>query len=48
MNIVYSKEAVKYIEKMDEPLPDEIEAIRQANASIEENGTISHDAINWD
>lgn len=32
----------------DEPLPDEVEAIRQANASIEENETISHDAINWD
>ncbi len=32
----------------EEPLPDEIEAIVQANASIEENGTIPHDAIHWD
>lgn len=30
----------------DEPLPDEIEAIREAR---EDTGpTISHDAINWD
>lgn len=32
----------------DEPLPDEIEAIEAANNSIKENGTIPHDAINWD
>lgn len=32
----------------DEPLPDEIEAIEVANKSIEENGTIPHEAINWD
>lgn len=38
---------VKFIPE-DAPLPDEIEAIERANKSIEENGTIPHDAINWD
>lgn len=32
----------------DEPLPDEIGAIGAANKSIKENGTIPHEAINWD
>lgn len=32
----------------ESPLPDEIEAIKRANKSIAEKGTISHDAINWD
>lgn len=32
----------------DAPLPDEIEAIARANKSIAENGTVSHDVINWD
>lgn len=32
----------------DEPLPDEIKAIEAANKSIRENGTIPHEAINWD
>ena len=32
----------------DEPLPDEIEAIKRANESIEKNGTISHEDIDWD
>ena len=32
----------------DEPLPDEIEAIKRANESIEKYGTIPHEAINWD
>lgn len=32
----------------DVPLPDEIEAIEQANKSIEKYGTISHNAIKWD
>lgn len=32
----------------DEPLPDEVEAIKRANESIAENGTVSHDTINWD
>lgn len=38
---------VKFIPE-DAPLPDEIEAIARANRSIAENGTIPHDAINWD
>ena len=38
---------IKFIPE-DVPLPDEIEAIERANKSIMENGTISHDAINWD
>ena len=32
----------------DEPFPDEIEAISMANKSISEEGTISHDSIDWD
>lgn len=32
----------------DEPLPDEVEAIRRANENIKEYGTILHDAIDWD
>ena len=32
----------------DVPTPDEIEAIKRANKSIEEEGTIPHDAIDWD
>ncbi|MCM1171486.1 MAG: hypothetical protein NC393_05080 [Clostridium sp.] len=28
--------------------PDEIEAIAEGRRDREENGTISHDAINWD
>lgn len=32
----------------DIPLPDEIEAIRQANDSIEVFGTVSHEEINWE
>lgn len=38
---------VKFIPE-DVPLPDEIEAIERANRSIAENGTIPHEAINWD
>ena len=32
----------------DIALPDEIEAIVQADNSIEEFGTFSHDEINWE
>lgn len=32
----------------DIPLPDEVEAILNANESIEMYGTISHNEINWD
>ena len=38
---------VKFIPE-DAPLPDEIEAIERANKSIARNGTVPHDAINWD
>ena len=38
---------IKFVPE-DKPLPDEVDAIKRANKSIEENGTISHDAINWD
>ena len=41
------KVIVKFIPE-DAPLPDEIEAIERANKSIAENGTISHEEINWD
>lgn len=41
------KVVVKFIPE-EEPLPDEIKAIERANKSIAENGTVSHDAINWD
>ncbi|MCM1210521.1 MAG: hypothetical protein NC318_02855 [Blautia sp.] len=38
---------VKFVPEV--PLePDEIEAIERANRSIAENGTIPHEAINWD
>lgn len=30
------------------PFPDEIEAIKRANGSIEEQGTVPHDLINWE
>ncbi len=32
----------------DAPRPDEIEAIKRANASIAAHGTVSYDEINWD
>ncbi|MCM1105123.1 MAG: hypothetical protein NC409_13590 [Clostridium sp.] len=32
----------------DEPLPDEIRAIEEANRSIIKEGTVPHDAIEWD
>lgn len=38
---------VKFIPE-EAPLPDEIEAIERANKSIAKNGTVPHDAINWD
>ncbi len=31
----------------DVPLSDEVEAIKQANDSIEKYGTISHNDIDW-
>lgn len=41
------KVIIKFIPE-DKPLPDEIEAIKRANKSIMENGTVSHDAVDWD
>lgn len=41
------KVIIKFIPE-DQPLPEEIAAIERANKSIAENGTISHDEINWD
>lgn len=32
----------------DTPLPDEIEAIKRADKSISEFGTVSHESIDWD
>ena len=32
----------------EKALPDEIEAIKRADDSIEKEGTVSHDSINWD
>ncbi len=41
------KVLVKFVPE-EAPLPDEIEAIKRANKSISEAGTVSHDSINWD
>lgn len=41
------KVVIKFIQE-SEALPDEIDAIERANRSISENGTISHNDINWD
>lgn len=45
MKIFFEEEAAEHISKMDAPLPDEVEAIVQANQSIAENGTVAYDAI---
>lgn len=41
------KVVVKFIPE-DKPLIDEIETLEKSNKSIKENGTISHDAIDWE
>lgn len=41
------KVVVKFIPETV-PEPDEIEALLDGRKDREENGTISHDAINWD
>ena len=38
---------VKFIPE-NVPLPDEIEAIEMADKSIAKNGTVPHDAVDWD
>lgn len=38
---------IKFIQE-SEALPDEIAAIERADKSITENGTVSHNDINWD
>lgn len=38
---------VKFIPE-NVPLPDEIEAIARADKSIAKNGTVPHDAVDWD
>ena len=38
---------VKFIPE-NVPLPDEIEAIERADKSISKNGTVPHDAVDWD
>ena len=38
---------VKFIPE-NVPLPDEIEAIERADKSRAKNGTVPHDAVDWD
>ncbi len=38
---------VKFIPE-NVPLSDEIEAIERADKSIAKNGTVPHDAVDWD
>ena len=38
---------VKFIPE-NVPLPDEIEAIERPDKSIAKNGTVPHDAVDWD
>lgn len=38
---------VKFIPE-NVPLPDEIEAIERADKNIAKNGTVPHDAVDWD
>ncbi len=41
------KVLVKFIPE-ETPLPDELDAIKRANESISEYGTVSHESIDWD
>ena len=41
------KVVIKFIPE-DKPLDDEVKALEKANKSIEENGTVSHESIDWD
>ncbi len=44
---VLYKVVIKFIPETD-PEPDEIEAILEGRKDRAKNGTVSHDAINWD
>lgn len=46
IDVLY-KVVVKFIPEM-EPEPDEIKALMEGRKDRKENGTIPHDAINWD
>jgi hypothetical protein len=46
IDVLY-KVIIKFIPEV-EPDQDEIEAIKEGRQDRMENGTISHDAINWD
>lgn len=55
VQIEYSKKAVKYINSADkltksevEPEPDELAALLEGRQDRKENGTISHNDIDWD
>lgn len=41
------KVVIKFIPE-DKPLDDEVKALEMANKSIEENGTFSHESVDWD
>lgn len=41
------KVVIKFIPEV-KPEPDEIAAIMEGREDREKNGTVSHDAINWD
>ncbi len=46
MDTIY-KVLVKFVPE-EAPVPDELEALKRANKSISEQGTVPHEAINWD
>lgn len=53
MRVEYAKKAVKYIVLAWDPDYTKVtlaerKALDEAEKDIEENGTIAHDAINWD
>ncbi|MCM1218792.1 MAG: hypothetical protein NC548_30270 [Lachnospiraceae bacterium] len=45
IEVIY-KVLVKFVPE-EPPEPDEIEAIEEGRRDREENGTITHEAINW-
>jgi len=46
IDVLY-KVIIKFIPEV-EPEPDEIEAIKAGRKDRSENGTVSHEAIDWD